>query len=246
MRRLARVACSLLMLAGFSQTVQATTVTFFGQDNGSTVGGPIPNSVAARNAFLIAAGAFGPLDTFSFENAALGFHNVNLHGGAGTIVLAAPNLGPGISGISNTTFGNIYGYNINPNGTNWLGFPSGSAIFNFTSPTHSFGTFFTGLQTFFGTELTISLNDASNTVLQVPVSTSGGAEYFGFTNTESFTQLTITRPANQNGNDYYGLDAFTINIAPVPEPATWAMMFLGFAGVGFVAYRRSRRESASA
>jgi hypothetical protein len=26
--------------------------------------------------------------------------------------------------------------------------------------------------------------------------------------------------------------------APVPEPSTWAMMILGFAGVGFMAYRR--------
>ena len=28
------------------------------------------------------------------------------------------------------------------------------------------------------------------------------------------------------------------NISPVPEPSTWAMMILGFAGVGFMAYRR--------
>jgi len=32
-------------------------------------------------------------------------------------------------------------------------------------------------------------------------------------------------------------------VAAVPEPTTWAMMLLGFAGVGFVAYRR--RSSAS-
>ena len=32
-----------------------------------------------------------------------------------------------------------------------------------------------------------------------------------------------------------------INVAPsVPEPSTWAMMILGFAGVGFMAYRRLR------
>jgi hypothetical protein len=28
--------------------------------------------------------------------------------------------------------------------------------------------------------------------------------------------------------------------AAVPEPSTWAMMILGFAGVGFLAYRRKR------
>lgn len=32
-------------------------------------------------------------------------------------------------------------------------------------------------------------------------------------------------------------------VAGVPEPSTWAMMFLGFAGVAFVAYRRSRKSN---
>jgi hypothetical protein len=27
-------------------------------------------------------------------------------------------------------------------------------------------------------------------------------------------------------------------VAPIPEPSTWAMMMLGFAGIGFMAYRR--------
>jgi hypothetical protein len=31
-------------------------------------------------------------------------------------------------------------------------------------------------------------------------------------------------------------------VAAVPEPSTWAMMLLGFAGVGFMAYRRSRKD----
>jgi hypothetical protein len=28
--------------------------------------------------------------------------------------------------------------------------------------------------------------------------------------------------------------------AAVPEPSTWAMMIMGFAGVGFMAYRRKQ------
>jgi hypothetical protein len=32
--------------------------------------------------------------------------------------------------------------------------------------------------------------------------------------------------------------------AAVPEPGTWAMMILGFAGVGFMAYRRRDQGSA--
>ena len=33
-------------------------------------------------------------------------------------------------------------------------------------------------------------------------------------------------------------------VPPVPEPSTWAMMILGFAGVGFMAYRRKRSGNA--
>ncbi|MBT1512560.1 PEPxxWA-CTERM sorting domain-containing protein [Bradyrhizobium sp. SRL28] len=31
--------------------------------------------------------------------------------------------------------------------------------------------------------------------------------------------------------------------AAVPEPSTWAMMILGFAGVGFMAYRRKSKPA---
>jgi hypothetical protein len=33
------------------------------------------------------------------------------------------------------------------------------------------------------------------------------------------------------------------NIGGVPEPSTWAMMILGFAGVGFMAYRRKLKPA---
>ncbi|WP_409334389.1 choice-of-anchor K domain-containing protein [Bradyrhizobium sp. AUGA SZCCT0283] len=35
-----------------------------------------------------------------------------------------------------------------------------------------------------------------------------------------------------------------IHAPPVPEPSTWAMMILGFGGVGFMAYRRKRGGNA--
>jgi hypothetical protein len=38
--------------------------------------------------------------------------------------------------------------------------------------------------------------------------------------------------------------SFLVRItAPVPEPSTWAMMILGFAGVGFLAYRRRNQAA---
>ena len=44
---------------------------------------------------------------------------------------------------------------------------------------------------------------------------------------------------------YYGSNPITLTaVAPVPEPSTWAMMILGFAGVGYMTYRR-RKQTAS-
>jgi hypothetical protein len=39
-----------------------------------------------------------------------------------------------------------------------------------------------------------------------------------------------------------GPDTF-LPVTTVPEPSTWAMMILGFAGIGFMAYRRSRKNT---
>ena len=39
--------------------------------------------------------------------------------------------------------------------------------------------------------------------------------------------------------------AFTLSGSAVPEPSTWAMMLLGFAGLGFAGHRRARRSRAA-
>ena len=40
--------------------------------------------------------------------------------------------------------------------------------------------------------------------------------------------------------------SFDFSIFVVPEPSTWAMMLLGFAGLGFVGYRRTPRAKPKA
>ena len=42
----------------------------------------------------------------------------------------------------------------------------------------------------------------------------------------------------------YGGNLATAAIGAVPEPSTWGMMILGFAGVGFMAYRRRNQTAA--
>jgi hypothetical protein len=50
---------------------------------------------------------------------------------------------------------------------------------------------------------------------------------------------------NWQGQSFALGDTVVINFASaVPEPSTWAMMILGFAGVGFMAYRRKQNGPA--
>jgi len=48
---------------------------------------------------------------------------------------------------------------------------------------------------------------------------------------------------------YFGIDGVSLiqqQVSAVPEPTTWAMMLLGFAGVGFIAYRRKAKAATTA
>jgi hypothetical protein len=48
---------------------------------------------------------------------------------------------------------------------------------------------------------------------------------------------------------YFGIDGVSLvqqQVSAVPEPSTWAMMLLGFAGVGFIAYRRKSKPASVA
>ena len=40
-----------------------------------------------------------------------------------------------------------------------------------------------------------------------------------------------------------GHDYSSNAVGAVPEPSTWAMLILGFAGVGFMAYRRKSKPA---
>ena len=46
------------------------------------------------------------------------------------------------------------------------------------------------------------------------------------------------------GADNTQLASVTIDVAAVPEASTWAMMILGFLGVGFLGYRRRHQAPA--
>jgi hypothetical protein len=45
---------------------------------------------------------------------------------------------------------------------------------------------------------------------------------------------------------YQAVFDVTSNVTAVPEPSTWAMMLLGFAGIGFATYRRKNKMALNA
>jgi hypothetical protein len=80
-------------------------------------------------------------------------------------------------------------------------------------------------------------------VLQASAETSWGAYL-----TDPIEDAVVTSPGIdivlQPPDSYYTLTAFaTVNTVSVatPEPSTWAMMLAGFAGLGIVGYRASRK-----
>jgi hypothetical protein len=72
----------------------------------------------------------------------------------------------------------------------------------------------------------------------VGVEGNGTVEFLG-----TFSQLTWTNPLYEN---WYGFDVGFQSVAAVPEPSTWAMLMLGFAGLGVMAYRRKNTMALAA
>jgi len=61
---------------------------------------------------------------------------------------------------------------------------------------------------------------------------------FGLTGADGI-RISWNSPSNLNVA-IDNIDYSLVSVSPVPEPTTWAMMLLGFVGIGFIAYRRSR------
>jgi hypothetical protein len=83
--------------------------------------------------------------------------------------------------------------------------------------------------------------------LYLPTSyVSGAALSFSMTfDDTTLSQLSITPGTYVLSLAAYTQDpvSVTVNVGAVPEPSTWAMMLIGFCGLGFLAYRRRRHAS---
>jgi hypothetical protein len=86
----------------------------------------------------------------------------------------------------------------------------------------------------------LSFDLAGGPLTQVNVWYGNANGFNGFTGVNYW--LDINPPDTAGfGPDAGPLTSFTVTA--VPEPSTWAMMVLGFAGVGFMAYRRKSKPA---
>ena len=94
-------------------------------------------------------------------------------------------------------------------------------------------------------ELTLSHDAAGSDVITASYAFGTGNTLASFTGSSSVLGITdsssnVFTPISDSVRS--GFDAF----APVvPEPSTWAMMLMGFAGVGFFGYRRAKWRRAT-
>ena len=117
------------------------------------------------------------------------------------------------------------GFATNPFGTgSVINNSTGSTVGTYTDPTGAFALagFFLGALD--NNPFKIGASDT----LTVPIGAT--ALFFGLPDANGFN----------GASGFYSDNAgsFTVNIAAVPEASTWAMIILGFAGVGLLAYRR--------
>jgi hypothetical protein len=93
---------------------------------------------------------------------------------------------------------------------------------------------------FINSPFTIEAGGPSAEYTGGPITTPDGNTVYGVEGngviqfTGTYQSISWTNPTNEF---WYG---FTFGVAAVPEPSTWAMMLMGFAGLGFMAYRRKQ------
>lgn len=233
----------VLLIAICDTPAAAGNITeYIGNDDGAPVTGPFPASSASQAMFEAAAMGIASINTITFETLPVGFQSSFTAASGVTVDVNAPNLGSGLSGINNFTLGNTNGFNVTPNGAQWLGFPQGSVTINFAGSTQSFGVWLTGVQAATLSSLNVTFNDGQPESLRLSITTNGGAAFFGFTDPgAAISLITITGV----GTDDWGIDDVTYNLPAqlvLPEPSSLLLLGSGAAGIASLLRRKMQRE----
>lgn len=133
----------------------------------------------------------------------------------------------------------------------WLSTNTGTdsiTFYNFATAISAIGANFFGSDisgNFQSGNIALSLTDSfgvtSHTIIGAATSS-----FVGFVSDGTITSLTVSALQPGIGYLWPTVDDLTLAqglTAAVPEPSTWAMMILGFAGVGYMSYRRRKQAA---
>jgi PEP-CTERM motif len=230
---------AIVAVAALNGAAHAVTIT------STTSGGIFGNSNPLTDATFESISPVNIPSVFPGVTAPAPFTDGNINfSGTGIIV---NNLGATTSNFSASPAGDTTNYlSLIANGTETLTFGSLG-----TDVRTSFGLYWGSIDaynsiTFFTTNngpVTYTGSD-----LPSPPLGSNGDQASSLTNAYvTFTDISFDKvvlSSSQNSFEFDNVSAPVLNrVGGVPEPSTWAMMVLGFAGVGFMAYGRKKKHS---
>jgi len=234
------ILSALCLFGGVHAAIAGTVVVDSSQFAAGTTGGvagsfadvPLPNCVASA-----CFGGANPLAGYSSLQG-VSFSTPNP---------ADPNNPPGALGNVNVDSAHYYGSNdLNaPYAVNSVFDNAATSadviVITLPSATTAFALDFNTLFTSTTETFTLS-NGFSATVNQTPTILGPGpnSAFIGFLSTDPFDTITLSVPSDQS-LVIADFTTATANVSAVPEPSTWAMMILGFAGVSLMACRRKSR-----
>jgi hypothetical protein len=118
-----------------------------------------------------------------------------------------------------------------------LDFDLVNILITFAGPVTAFSL---DLGTFGGYDVTFLLSNGHTDTKTTTAGVYETKNFFGATDSTPFTFVLLT---SADESLFLNNVRFGVAVAAVPEPSTWAMMLLGFAGVGMLAYRRRRTRA---
>jgi hypothetical protein len=156
--------------------------------------------------------------------------------------------------IAKNAAGTAAGISATPAGdtTNYMSILGGrSETLTFSGVQNRFGLYWGSIDSYnsvafyLGNSATPFLTLFGNTLNAVPALGFDGNQSAALTNAYvTFTGLSFDKIVLASSGNSFEFDNISYGVGAVPEPSTWAMMLLGFAGIGF-AYRRHRYRLAA-
>jgi PEP-CTERM motif len=209
--------------------------------------------IGSANAFTVSLTP-GPMNPQYFEPETAGQNGFTLDGITWTLGSGTAHTDKGTtSGVDAAPLGMGTG----PDGTTYMGVQGGSSeVATWTTPQTSLSIYWGSIDGDVCGGGSSSCNNLNSISIQLGTTVLTGAELIGMSGV--LGEGMQGNPADNQLVTIRGLDPFTtvtfattrnafeFTLASVPEPSTWAMMVLGFAGLGYAAFRRNSKGRALA